>query len=359
MKGRSSLGLLALLAAVVVLAFVLGGLTPALHEFVISTLINLVIVIGLYVFIGNSGVVSFGQIGFMAVGAYATGLLTVAPGQKHFLLPNLPHSVAQLHLAATPALVLVVAGVGLLGVIVAVPMMRLSGIAASIATLSLLIVVNVVIVQTTSWTGGNQAFIGVPLTTTTSVAAVCVLAAAAVAFWFERSSIGLRLRATREDEPAARAAGIGVLRERTVAFALSAAIIALAGALYAHFLGSFDPSAFYLETTFITLAMLVVGGLYNLKGAIVGTIVIATVQEVLGRLENGEGVGPVHLQLHDGTTDVVLAVVVIAVLLFRPGGIMGAGGRRRRARSQAAEESARDAAPSSDPVAAEGQLSAR
>jgi branched-chain amino acid transport system permease protein len=77
---------------------------------VISTLINLVIVIGLYVFIGNSGVVSFGQIGFMAFGAYATGLLTVAPGQKRFLLPHLPHSVAHLHLAAAPALVLVVAG---------------------------------------------------------------------------------------------------------------------------------------------------------------------------------------------------------------------------------------------------------
>jgi branched-chain amino acid transport system permease protein len=330
---RSALGLLGLVVAVVVLAFLLAGLNPAMHEFVISTLINLVVVVGLYIFIGNSGVVSFGQVSFMAIGAYATGLMTVASGQKRFLLPGLPHWVTNLHLATGPAMVIVVVGVGLVGAIIAVPMMRLSGIAASIATLSFLIVINVVIVQTTSWTGGNQAFIGVPLTTTTGLAVACVVVAVAIAFWFERSSIGLRLRATREDEPAARAAGIGVLRERTVAFAISAGIVALAGALYAHFLGSFDPSAFYLETAFLTLAMLVVGGMYTLMGAIVGTIVLAIVQEILGRLENGEGVGPIHLTLHDGTTEIVLAVVVIVVLLFRPGGIMGGGGWRPRRRS--------------------------
>jgi branched-chain amino acid transport system permease protein len=326
------LRLLAVVAALVVAAFVLAGLTPALHEFVLATLIDLIVVVGLYVFIGNSGVVSFGQISFMALGAYLTGLLTVAPGQKTFLLPNLPHFVANLHLGTLTGLVIVVVGVGIVGAVVAIPMMRLSGIAASIATLSLLIVVNVVIVQTTSWTGGNQAFIGVPLTTGTGLAVGCVLVAIGAAYAFDRSSIGLRLRATREDEPAARAAGIGVLRERTVAFAISAGLVAMAGALYAHFLGSFDPSAFYLETTFLTLAMLVVGGLYNLIGAIVGTVVLSTVQEILGRLENGEGVGPVHLQLHDGTTEVVLAVVVILVLLFRPGGLVGAGGARRRRR---------------------------
>jgi branched-chain amino acid transport system permease protein len=323
-------GLVALVALVVIGAFVLGGVTPAFHEFVLSTLINLVIVIGLYVFIGNSGVVSFGHISFMALGAYLTGLLTVAPMQKKYLLPHLPHTVANLHLATLPGLVIVAAIVAAVAALMAAPLMRLSGIAASIATLSLLLVVNVVIVQTTSWTGGNQAFIGVPLTTTTTVAVGCVVLAVAVALAFERSSVGLRLRASREDEPAARATGIGVMRERTVSFALSAAIVALAGGIYAHFLGSFDPSAFYLHTTFITLAMLVVGGLYSLPGAIVGALVLSIVQEILGRLENGEGVGPIHLSLHDGTTDVVLAVVVIAVMVFRPGGIMGGGPGRRR-----------------------------
>lgn len=322
-------------AAVCGLAFILAAVSPELKSFVISTLITLVVVIGLYVFIGNSGIVSFGQISFMALGAYATGLLTVKPATKEFLLPDLPQPVSDLHLGAFTAAVLVTVGVGVLAAVMGLPLMRLAGIAASIATLSLLIVVNVVIVQTTSWTGGNQAFIGVPLTTTTTVAVFCVIVAAAIAFAFENSATGLRLRASREDEPAARAAGIRIVRERTIAFGLSGALVALAGVLYAHFLGSFGAASFYLEPTFITLAMLVVGGMYSLVGAIVGTMALASVQEVLGRLESGEGVGPIHLQLHDGTTDIVLALIVILVLVFRPGGITARGGDRRRRRRRA------------------------
>ncbi len=335
-RAGSAATLALVVAAVCALAFLLAARSPELHNFVISTLITLVVVIGLYVFIGNSGVVSFGQISFMAIGAYATGLLTVKPETKQFLLPDLPKFVSDLHLGTYTAMVVVAVGVGLVAAVMGLPLMRLSGIAASIATLSLLLVINVVIVQTTSWTGGNQAFIGVPLTTTTTVAVLCVIVAVIVAFVFEHSAVGLRLRASREDEPAARAAGIGIVRERTIAFGVSGALVALAGGMYAHFLGSFDPPSFYLELTFITLAMLVVGGMYSLIGAIVGTIVLSTIQEILGRLEGGEGVGPIHLQLRDGTTDIVLALIVILVMVFRPGGITARGGdrgRRRRSRT--------------------------
>jgi len=317
-----------LVAGISLLAFLLAAISPEWQSFVISTLITIVVVIGLYVFIGNSGVVSFGQISFMAVGAYATGLLTVKPMTKEFLLPDLPKAVADAHLGTFSAAVVVTVGVGLLAALMGLPLMRLSGLAASIATLSLLIVIDVIIVQTTSWTGGNQAFIGVPLTTTTTVAVVCVILATAVAFAFENSAVGLRLRASREDEPAARAAGIRVVRERTIAFGISGALVGLAGGVYAHYLGSFGHENFYLELTFTTLAMLVVGGMYTLVGAIVGAIVLSSIQEILGRLENGEGVGPIHLGLRDGTTDVALAIIVILVMIFRPGGITSRGSGR-------------------------------
>lgn len=352
--GRTGSGRQVLLALVLVCvtALVLGGMTPALHEFVIATLINLVVVVGLFTFVGNSGIVSFGHISFMAIGAYMTGLVTAPAGQKQFLLPDLPHWVQTMQLSTLPAAIVVVVIVSLIAAVVGLPLMRLSGIAATIATLSLILVVNVVIVQTTAWTGGNQAFIGVPLTTTTWVATIAVVVAVGVSYLFSRSSVGLRLRATREDEPAARAAGIRMVRERTIAWAISGGLVALAGVIYAHFLGSFDPSSFYLELTFITLAMLVVGGIYTLMGAIVGTVVISTIEEVLGRLENGEGVGPIHLTLHDGTTDIVLAVIVVGVMLLRPDGIMG-GGRsgRRRARVMQADVG-EPVTPAEEPVQA-------
>jgi branched-chain amino acid transport system permease protein len=314
-------GLIALVAA----AELLSAWSPAVHTFVISTLINVVIVVGLFVFIGNSGVVSFGQISFMALGAYATGLLTTLPSRKEFLLPNLPHFIASLHMATFPALVLVAVGVAAVAAVMGIPLMRLSGLSASIATLSLLIVINVLITQSSSITGGNQTFIGVPLTTTTEVAAAGACFAIVLVALFGRTRIGLRLRASRDDEPAARACGIGVTGERLVAFAISGGLVAMAGGLYAHYLGSFAPTNFYFELTFITLAMLVVGGIFSLEGAVVGALLISVVQEVLGRLENGEGVGPIHIKLHDGVTDIVLACIVIAVMIFRPAGL--AGGR--------------------------------
>lgn len=347
LMGRSGSGRRVLITAVIVCAgaVLLGSASPALHEFAMSTLINVVIVVGLFTFVGNSGVVSFGHISFMALGAYITGLLTTPPGQKQFLLPDLPHWIATMHLSALPAAVVAVVVVALIAAVIGIPLMRLSGIAATIATLSLILVVNVVIVQTTTWTAGNQAFIGVPLIGSTWFAAAAAAVAIAASFLFSRSSLGLRLRASREDEPAARATGIRVVRERTVAWAVSAGIVALAGVVYAHFLGSFDPSTFYLELSFITLAMLVVGGIYSLMGAIVGTLVISTVEEILGRLENGEGVGPIHLTLHDGTTDIVLAVIVIAVMVLRPGGIMGGGRPGRRRPKRTAVSAADDVRP--------------
>lgn len=319
--------LVAGLVLLVVAAEILSSWSPAAHTFAISTLINVVIVVGLFVFIGNSGVVSFGQISFMAIGAYATGLMTTETTRKAFLLPDLPHWIEAIHLGTLPALVLVGVGVAVVGALVGIPLMRLNGLSASIATLSLLIVVNVLITQSASITGGNQVFVGVPLTTTTELAAAVACFVIVLAALFGRSRVGLRLRASRDDAPAARACGIGITRERVIAFGLSAGIIAVAGGLYAHQLGSFGPTNFYFELTFITLAMLVVGGIFSLEGAVVGAILLSVVEELLGRLENGEGLGPIHLTLHDGVTQIVLAIIVILVMVFRPAGLVG--GRSR------------------------------
>ncbi len=322
-KGAGPARLVGGLILMVAAAEILAEWSPAAHTFAITTLINVMIVVGLFVFVGNSGVVSFGQISFMAIGAYATGLLTTEVSRKSFLLPDLPSWIANIHLGTFPALIAVGVGVALVGAFVGIPLMRLNGLSATIATLSLLIVVNVVITQSESITGGSQVFVGVPLETTTELAAAGACFAVILAAWFGRSRVGLRLRASRDDAPAARACGIGITRERVIAFGLSAGLVAIAGALYAHQLGSFGPKDFYFELTFITLAMLVVGGIFSLEGAVLGAILISVIEELLGRLENGEGLGPIHLTLHDGVTSIVLAVIVILVMIFRPAGLVG------------------------------------
>jgi branched-chain amino acid transport system permease protein len=323
------LGLLALLS------LTLRTISTGFDNFILTMLINLTVVVGIYIFVGNSGVVSFGQISFMALGAYAAALVTIPFQQKEFLLPNLPNFIASAHMGTIPSILLGGGLAAVIGAILAVPLMRMSGIAASIATLAVLVITWVVLGQWDALTGGKTALVGVPVTTTVTSAVVWTMLAIAGALLFQRSRIGLRLRASREDPVAAHGVGIGIVRERIIAFTLSAFVVGVGGGLYGHRLGAFAPDDFYFHLTFFTIAMLVVGGINSLSGAIAGTIVVSVIQEILGRLENGEGVGPLHVSLRDGVTDAVLATLVLVILIFRPEGITGGreigwpGGRAR------------------------------
>jgi branched-chain amino acid transport system permease protein len=201
--------------------------------------------------------------------------------------------------------------------------MRLIGIAAGIGTFAVLLIVYVVASNWDSLTRGRQTMLGVPLDTTMKGTLVWSCIAIVAAYLFQQSRVGMRLRATREDEAAARSIGIGVFWERTAAFCLSAFWLGVAGALYGHLLGSFSPDAFYLDLTFITFVMLVVGGINSLSGAVLGSIVVSTVSEVLLRIERGTSVLSVHLKAPDGFQQIVLALFLLLILILRPRGITG------------------------------------
>src|SRR5205807_10049729 len=138
-----------------------------------------------------------------------------------------------------------------------------------------------------------------------------------IAFLYQRSRAGRQLRATREDPGAARAAGINVYRQRLLAFAVSGALAGLAGGLLVHQAGSIAPGDVYLDLTFLTLAMLVVGGVRSLLGAVVGALLISGVSSFLADAENGIHVG-VHITLRDGSRFVTLGARLALVLVFRP-----------------------------------------
>ena len=164
---------------------------------------------------------------------------------------------------------------------------------------------------------------GIPTTTTIWVALAWAAAATAAAWAFQRSRIGLRLRASREEESAARAIGVGVAGERTVALVISAFFVGAAGALFGMFIGSFNPDAFFLNITFLMVAMLIIGGMTSLTGAVLGTLVISTVSELLRRAEGGLDLGLVRISAQPGLREVGLALVMLAVLILRPSGLTG------------------------------------
>lgn len=317
--------LLALLALVlaVVLAAQAGGIV--VQRRATFGLVNGVAVVALFVFMGNSGILNFSVAGFMAVGAYTSALLTMMPGAKATFLPDLPAWLAAAQLPPFAGALAAGGVAGLLGLAVGWPLMRLSGIAAGIATLSLLIIATIVLGNWTALTGGQQSLMGLPAYVGLWTAGLWAMAAITVAFLYGESRWALALRAVREDEVAARASGIRAVRARLVAFTLSAALAGIAGALFGHFLGTLRVDSFYLDPTFLFLSMLVVGGQRSLAGAVVGTLAVSVLTELLRLAETGvplPGTG-LTVAAPPGLGDVALAALMLLIILFRPQGITG------------------------------------
>ena len=314
------------LVAVVLVISGLAELVPTVAQRRITQgLINLIAVVGLYVFAGNSGVLSFGNVAFMAIGAYVSALLTMPAAAKGVFLPDLP---AWLAAAEWPVLGGALAGGGAAALVAAVagyPLMRLSGISASIATFAILVVAYVVLGNWTSVTGGQNSLMGLPIYVGQWTAAGWAISAITVAFLHQESRSGLLLRASREDEPAAAASGVHIVRHRLAAFVIGAFLSGISGVLLGHFLGTVRVETFYLDLTFLLIAMLVIGGMRSLTGAVAGAVVIALLTELLRQAEVGVTIGGTAIAAPGGLGDAVLALLMLVMILFRPNGL--AGGR--------------------------------
>ena len=172
-------------------------------------------------------------------------------------------------------------------------------------------------------TGGSTGLAGVPTSTTIGTALLVTVVAIFLAWAFQETSLCLRLRATREDEVAARSLGIRVFPERVVSLILSAVIGGMAGAVYAQYVGTFSPDAFYLSIDFTVVAMLVVGGRASLTGAVTGSVLITALSYVLSQLQNGFSIGSLHIGARPGLEDLGVALVTLLCLILRPRGLTG------------------------------------
>ena len=293
-----------------------------LQAYFLDTLVKVAIVIALYVFIGNSGVLSFGTISFVALGAWTAGVLTVPSDQKKFTMPGLAHFLVTTTVGNIVSLALAAAVGAAAALVVGLPLMRLSGLAAGIATFAVLGITYNVLTYEQKIGPGLNAFSGVPQTTGIWQAAIAGLICATAAYVYQRTRFGRMLRATREDPAAATASGISIYRQRLLAFMLSGALAGFAGGIYVH-LQPLQVKGLYLDLTFITLAMLVVGGAGSLLGAVVGALALNGIFSFFSAATNTVDVFGWHLKVPAGTAEIVLGVLMAAVLILRPNGITG------------------------------------
>ncbi|MCX6432549.1 MAG: branched-chain amino acid ABC transporter permease [Actinobacteria bacterium] len=284
-------------------------------------LISLLLVVSLYIFSGNSGIVSFGHPAIAFAGAYAASLFIIEPGQKAMTVPGLPEALISAQSSAVVSVAIGAAFGAVFAGVVWLPLVRLSGIRSSLASFAVLLVVLNVANNWQDVTGGQTGLSG--LMYAPSVLSICIwtMASLVVAAVYGASRSGRRLRASREDEVAAEACGINIALERWIAIVVSGAVAGVAGAIYAQYLGTLTPSMFGLDLDFLTVAMLLVGGMFFLRGAVVGALLLTAVAGIFGRIQNGGTFGFITIDPYPGLAQVAFALLTLIVVLVRPEGL--------------------------------------
>jgi branched-chain amino acid transport system permease protein len=268
--------------------------------------------IGLMLLVGYTGLVSLGHAAFLAIGAYA---------HTWFLSHGWPFPLALLKASLIT---------GLIGALVGLPAMRMTGIYLAIATLAFAVIVEQVIVHWDSVTGGFRGMVvpsphlfGLDLGGSVAFYFVCLLillTCLLFALNILRSPTGRAMTAVRDSEISAQSMGIHLARTKSMAFALSAAFTGLAGGLLANKLGYVAPEAFTVLISIQLLLMVVVGGLGSLHGVIYGAIFIGLLPQAIAMTR--DLLPPAVGQL-PGLEPGVFGLILILFLVYEPLGIYG------------------------------------
>lgn len=268
--------------------------------------------LGLMVVTGFTGQVSLGHAAFMAVGAYA---------HSYFIANGVPFMVS------LPLAALISGGVGLM---VAVPASRMTGLYLTIASLAFAIVVEDVIIHWESVTGGNRgmvveapALFGYEIYEAWEFYYI-VLALLAVSILVVlnilRTPFGRAMLAVRDSEISAESLGIRIAKIKILAFFVSAIITGLAGGLFAHFLQFLAPEVFGIVLSIQLLLMIVVGGLGTVHGAIYGAILIGFLEASLSIIKDWL---PAAIGTQPGLEPGLFGLILVLFIIFEPEGVYG------------------------------------
>jgi len=305
-----------------------GG--SARDTLVTQMLVNAIMVLGLQIFIGNTGILSFGHMGFAAVAGYAVALLAIAPKFKERTVSDAPLGLAGVQLDPFPATLVAIGVTLLLGFIVGLGLIRSGAksgaVAAAMITLALLFVVHEVGVNFPKLTNGRAGLTfgpGNALGDRTWIY-VALLLAMLVARLFRETATGRLAQAAREDDLAARAMGVNPAVSQMLALLLSVTVIAVGASLRVQVLGSMTPEFFFFSYTLLTLAMLIVGGRNGVTGALLGVTIITAGNEFTRYLA-GPGVSVPGLDwlLQEGLSQIFLGGAMLGFMILRSEGLLG------------------------------------
>lgn len=312
----------------------LGG---AAERLVTIMLIDAIVVLGIQVYVGNTGILSFGHVGFGAIAGYAFALTAIDTSEKTKRIPDAPLGLADVQLSPLLgvgiAIVVAVAIAGVVGIGLARAGAESGAVSATVITLALLFVTHEVARNWPALTGGERAGLSFPiggaLDSRTPIY-LGLFGAILVARLFARSRTGRLAIAAREDNLAARAMGVHPLVQQMSALVVSVALVAVGSSLLVHQNGSILPGDFFFDYTLLTLVMLIVGGRNSVTGAVLGVAVMTAGRELSRRLgQDGFevfGLGldgaPLDWVFRENLQTVFLGVSMLAFMIWRPTGLL-------------------------------------
>ena len=308
------------LGALAALALPLINPNPYQLDVLTTSLLYGLLALGLHLIVGLTGLLHLGYAAFFAIGAYTYGLLSLHA-----------HCAFWLGWPASAAIA------GLFGVCLGLPALRVRGDYLAIVTLGFGEIVRITVTNLERWTGGPNGLVGIAhpqwwvpgigvvefgVTSAPYYYLVCCVTAAVA--WgcmrISRSRVGRAWVAIRDDELAAACSGVPVLRLKLLAQGCGGAIAGLAGAIFAAKQGVVTPDSFDFVLSVMVLAMVVLGGMGSIRGALIGALVLGTLPELLRGAEQ--------------CRMLLFGIAMIVVMRVRPRGLLGASrvaeaGRRR------------------------------
>lgn len=271
-----------------------GIIDPFYEITVVNIFINIILAVGLNLIVGFSGQLALSHAGFMAIGAYTTGVL----------LRNMP-SVLGFILSILLGMILA----GIAALIVGVPTLRLKGDYFAIATLGASEIIRVAILNLPDLTNGAVGISGIPRIVDWRFAYFVTVFMILIITNYIRSSPGRATIAIREDEIAAESLGIRTTYYKNIAFLMGAMSAALAGSIHASYFGVINPGQFTFNKSIDVLIIVVFGGIGSVTGSIVAAVLLGLIN--------------VYLQSFGALRMIIYALVLILIMIFRPSGLMG------------------------------------
>ena len=290
---------------------------------VYAAYVNLLVVLGLQVFMGNANITNLSHSAFMGIGAYVAAICVTPVKIKAISLPQAPWGLNTFALDPVTSAIIAIVITALIALALGLIISRLSGIGATIVTLCVLVIVHSIFLHRTDIFKGKQAFFGIPQVFDITSILIITVIAVFIARLFRESRCGIQLRASSDDEVGARAMGVNVFRLRLIAWVLGSVFLATAGICYAYYLGTISARPFYFTHVFLTVAMLILGGMRTVTGAVLGTVLISFGLEGVRFLETGPELFGIDLPEMLGLSGVALGCVIVLTMALRPGGIMG------------------------------------